>query len=266
MVRPDNSHTFVLGDDTDLITGLEGRFRVTHSWPVAIFPDTQHSVIAALQSDDATTRERALDLVLRVYRAPVIAVIRARWNLDVTDAEDLAHDFFLKALTNDWLARYDPARARFRTFLRQCLQAFASTAHQAAGRQKRGGHLTAVPLEDVTNIAHDDSAHDALFDQEWVRSVFAAALEAFRAECATSQRMSSFEVFSRIDVDESADGVRPTYAHVAAQLSLPVTQVTNYINWSRRRFRHHVLETLRALTVGDAEFREEARALLGTAL
>jgi RNA polymerase sigma factor (sigma-70 family) len=167
---------------------------------VAIFPDTQHSIVAALQSADAATRNRALDIVLRVYRNPVITVLRARWHLDDADAEDLAHDFFLKALTNDWLARYDPTRARFRTFLRQCLQAFASTAHQAATRQKRGGHLHAVSLDDANDIPQEADAHDDLFEQEWIRSVFATALDAFRAECESIGRTSSYNVFTAIDV------------------------------------------------------------------
>jgi hypothetical protein len=42
-----------------------------------------------------------------------------------------------------------------------------------------------------------------------------------------------------------------------------VTQVANYLHWARNRFRGHALETLRALTTSDAEFREEARTLLG---
>jgi hypothetical protein len=126
--------------------------------------------------------------------------------------------------------------------------------------------MRSVPLDDAGNVAHDDTAQDELFDQEWVRSVFAAALDAFRNECVALERMSSFEVFIAIDVDAVTNEVRPTYGEVARTLGIPVTQVTNFINWSRRRFRHHVLETLRALTVGDDEFRAEARALLGVVL
>ena len=232
---------------------------------MAIFPQTQHSIIAALQSEDTIVRERALEMVIRVYRAPVVALLRARWNLDAPDAEDLAHDFFLKALTSEWLTRYDPGRARFRTFLRQCVQAFANTSHQAATRLKRGGHLRATSLDDAVEIA-DDKTHDELFHQEWVRSVFSTALDAFRADCVAQNRQSSFDVFHAIDIDGATALTPPTYAQVGRQMGIPVTQVTNYVNWSRRRFRQHVLDTLRALTVGDDEYREEARALLGTEL
>jgi hypothetical protein len=42
-----------------------------------------------------------------------------------------------------------------------------------------------------------------------------------------------------------------------------VTQVANYLHWARGHFRGHVLDTLRALTASDEEFRDEARSLLG---
>lgn len=43
--------------------------------------------------------------------------------------------------------RYDPARARFRTYLRLCLDGFASNARKAERRLKRGGDVTLVPLD-----------------------------------------------------------------------------------------------------------------------
>jgi hypothetical protein len=44
---------------------------------------------------------------------------------------------------------------------------------------------------------------------------------------------------------------------------MPVTSVTNHLALARREFRRIVLEKLRELTSTDAEFRREARALLG---
>ena len=58
---------------------------------------------------------------------------------------------------------------------------------------------------------------------------------------------------------------RPTYDVLAQRFGIPATQVTNYLNWARRRFRAHVLSTVRDLTASDAEYREEVRALTGKA-
>ena len=201
-----------------------------------------------------------MDLVVSAYRGPVIAVLRKQWSLDLADAEDLAHDFFAHALEREWLARYDRAKGRFRTFLRSCLQDFAKTAHEAAHRLKRGGHLVAVPLDQAPAIASESDV-DRIFEQEWVRSVMMLSLERLHTECRTSERQVTYDVFVAHDVDGADEP--PRYSDLAARFGIPVTQVANYLHWARSRFRGHVLDTLRMLTASDAEFRDEARALLG---
>lgn len=227
-----------------------------------MFPDTRVSIVEGLTSTDGALRARAVDLVVRAYRGPVIAVLRRQWSLDLPDAEDLAHDFLAHALERDWLARYDAAKGRFRTFLRACLHAYASTANEAAHRLKRGGHLRAVPLEDAPALAADSDV-DRLFEREWVKSVMTLSLDRLRDECRQVGRDLTFDVFLAHDVEGADAEFPPRYADVAARFGLPVTQVANYLHWARARFRGHVLDTLRSLTASDAEFRDEARALLG---
>ncbi len=226
-----------------------------------LFPETRHSVVQALASGDEATRARATDLVVRAYRGPIIAVLRHRFGLDTADAEDLAHDFLAQALAREWLQRYDPARARFRTFLRSCLAAFASTAHESAGRLKRGGGIPHLSLDAAVLEHTPGGSDDALFDREWVRSVLGLALERLQADCDAAGRRTTWDVFHAREV-EGADEP-PSYAALADRFSLPVTQVTNYLAWARPRFRAHVLQALRDLTASEAEFRAEARALLG---
>lgn len=203
-------------------------------------------------------------MVMAAYRSPVIAVLQQRWGMQIADAEDLAHDFFAQALARDWLARYDPDKGRFRTFLRTCLLAYAATAHEALMRHKRGGGLRHVPLEDATLIATDDVTA-AIFDREWMRSVLSIALAALHDECIEQDRATTWQAFSEYDVDGADLDERPTYESLAKRIGIPPTQVTNYLNWARRRFRAHVLATVRELTANDAEYREEVRALLGRA-
>jgi DNA-directed RNA polymerase specialized sigma24 family protein len=229
---------------------------------VALFPETRVSLVVALSSDDPSLRARAVDLVVTAYRAPVIAVLRRQWSLDLADAEDLAHDFFAHALERDWLARYDRERGRFRTFLRKCLQDFASTQYQSAHRLKRGGHLVPVPLDDATSLATEAEV-DRLFEQEWIRSVMSISLGRLRAACHAAGRAVTYEVFVEHDIDGADDP--PRYADLAERFGIPATQVANYLHWARSRFRGHVLDTLRSLTASDSEFRNEARALLGRA-
>jgi DNA-directed RNA polymerase specialized sigma24 family protein len=225
-----------------------------------LFPDTRVSQVLALSSDDPSLRSRAVDLVVTAYRGPVIAVLRKQWSLDIDDAEDLAHDFFAHALEREWLARYDRDKGRFRTFLRKCLQDFAHTKYEASRRLKRGGHMTAVALDDADNMASEAEV-DGLFAQEWARSVLTMSLDRLREQCAADDRHLTYDVFVAHDVDGADDP--PRYADLARRFEIPATQVANYLHWARSRFRGHVLDTLRALTTSDVEFREEARALLG---
>ncbi len=231
-------------------------------WRMHLFPDTLISVVARLSSVDDVVRERATEMVIAAYRAPVITVLQRRWVMDIADAEDLAHDFFLQALARDWLARYDPERGRFRTFLRTCLFDFAATAHEAATRKKRGGGAVHVSLDERLNLSTGDD-FAAVFDHEWTRSVLSLALTAFHDECVAAGRDTSWDVFIEYDVRGAEDDPRPTYAALAERFAIPITQVTNYLNWARRRFREHVLAVLRELTANDDEFRSEVFALLG---
>lgn len=56
---------------------------------------------------------------------------------------------------------------------------------------------------------------------------------------------------------------RPSYADLAAELAIPITDVTNHPSFARREFRRLVLEKLREITATEDEFRAEALAVLG---
>ena len=72
-----------------------------------------------------------------------------------------------------------------------------------------------------------------------------------------------WKLFLAYDIEGPDQDPRPTYAALAAEHDVPVTQVTNYLAAMRRRFRTLVLDRLRELSASDAEFRAEARDVLG---
>ena len=233
--------------------------------PGRAYPATRHSVVAALGSPDPGERARAAELLAAAYWKPLYVTLRLRHHLSPDDAQDLVQEFFAQALAKGWLDGYDPARGRFRTWLRTCLDGLVGHHRESAARLKRGGGLVAVPLdlpELEAELATASASADDAFDREWARAVLDLALGALERRATGEGRAIRYEVFRRVDV-VGADGERPTYAEVAAALSLPVTQVTNHLHWARRAFREEVLLALRSLTGSDEEYRAEARALLG---
>lgn len=246
---------------------------------MATFPATRHSVVAGIASDDREIRRVAFDALISAYWRPVYKYVRIKWGADREDAADLTQEFFARAYEKNTLGRFDPARARFRTFLRVCLDGFVANEHKAAARRKRGGGMAFVPLDFVTaeaelsgllpspSVANGGAAipatdDDAFFRQEWVRTLFADAVAALRESCIAAGKETHFTVFRRYDLEDLPSG-RPTYAQLASELGIPVTQVTNYLAFTRRELRRLLLDRLRALCATDEEFRLEARDLLG---
>ena len=228
------------------------------------YPATRVTLVAALASPDPEMRARAMETLAAAYWRPVYATLRLRHRMEPADAEDATQAFLGDAFARDWFQRYDPARGRFRTFLRTCLDRHVGHLREAAGREKRGGAASWVPLDaaDVEPHLATEPEADAAFDREWARGVVALALGRFESDARETGREIRFEAFRRYDVDPDGEA-RPTYAALAAALGIPASQVTNHLHWARREFRRHVLETLREITADDAEYRAEVKLLLG---
>lgn len=234
------------------------------------FPATRLSVVARTRSDDEEIRRVAWAAIIEAYWKPVYKYLRMKWSLDPDAAADLTQEFFTNTLEKDVVERYDPARARFRTYLRLCLDGFAANARKAERRQKRGGEIRLVSLDFETaegEIAHHEPAVDAdvdeLFYREWVRALFERSVAELKQRAAGAGRPEMFEVFARYDLADEGDA-RPTYADLARALNLTTATVTNHLAAMRRQFRQIVLEHLRELTSSDDEFEAEAARLLGS--
>ena len=216
-------------------------------------PPTSRTAVRNLLSDDPGLRAGAWETVIAAYWQPCRHYARWRWRLPDDDARDLTQSFFGSAFESAKFAAYAPERGRFRAFLRTCFDNFARNEFETASRLKRGGGVTFVAL-------HPDQAseagYDEVFDREWIRSVFERAVHELRNEPPSA----AFEIFERYDL---AEADRPSYADLARDFAVPVTQVTNHLAAMRRRLRAAVIEVLRESAISEADFRASLRAVLG---
>jgi RNA polymerase sigma factor (sigma-70 family) len=233
------------------------------------FPATRHSAVREAASADPETRRRGFEALATAYWKAVFKHLRFT-GFSREDAEDLTQGFFARAYEKGFFDSYDPARSRFRTFLRVCLDGFVSNERAAARTLKRGGGQLLLSLD--FDGAEGELAHvvrapntdpDESFRQEWVRSVFGQALESLRRRARDVGKEAALAVFERYDLDGPDAVTKPTYADLARELGLPVTQVTNHLAWARREFRRLALDALAAQCGSDEEFKEEARDLFG---
>ncbi len=236
---------------------------------MSAFPVTRHSIVAAMRSTRPDERRSAFDSLVTAYWKPVFKYVRLKWHASPDDAADLTQGFFLRAFEKDFFAAFDPSRARFRTYLRTCLDGFVANARKADARLKRGGGVTLISIDfgeaerelglQAANAVDD---FDAYFHREWLRSLFASAADRLRHACAARGCADRFAVFEQYDL--AADEIdRPTYAELARRLGLSPTDVTNELAAARREFRRLVLETLREQCATDEEFEAESRTLTG---
>jgi RNA polymerase sigma factor (sigma-70 family) len=236
------------------------------------FPATRRSVIEAARSIDAEERERALEALCAAYWKPVYKYVRWRWNRPAEAAQDLTQGFFAELLERELLDKFDPQKSRLRTYLRVCVDSFVMNEDKAGRRHKRGGNVPHVALDftaaeeelgataiDPAQIASPESLEE-FFEKEWVRSLFALAVDDLRELCELRERERTFRLFESYDLEGNE---KNSYEQLSQDYGISVTDVTNALAWARREFRKIALERLRELCGSEEEFHREARAAFG---
>jgi DNA-directed RNA polymerase specialized sigma24 family protein len=231
------------------------------------FPLTHRSVLERIRDEDAAVRRLAFGDLAAGYWKPSYHYLRLHWRLAPEAAEDAVQAFFTTAFEKNYIERYDATKARFRTFLRVCLDRFVQNQRKAENAIRRGGSVETLSLDfpgaenELPTIRSDQlSDVDRFFHEETVRFLFSRTVNALRDTCRAGGRDVVFRVFERHDLTPDAD---TTYASVAQEMGLTSSQVTNHLHAARRRFRELALENLRAISADEDEYRREARELFG---
>jgi len=234
------------------------------------FPETRWSAVQASVDADEGRRRDGFARIAGSYWRTVYVYLRLHHRRNAEDASDLTQGFFEHWWTSMLAARFDPKLARFRTFVRSCLDHYVANIARAASTQKRGGRDQHVPI-DTADLERDVQLADPsvsadperLFEAEWARTLLEQSLEALREVYRASNRIADVEMFERYALPE---GDRPTYEALARDYNLPVTTVTNRLAGARRELKSLILTRLREITMTEDEYRSEADRLLGVQL
>ncbi len=227
------------------------------------FPTTHWSRVITVASRDASEAREALSSLCHAYWYPIYAYIRHR-GYAPEQARDLTQDYFAYALERDLFAKADPARGRFRSFLRRvCVRQLAARREQE-NAAKRGGGRSFVSIDplDAERRYTLEPAHELtperIFDRTWALTLLDRVVERLRSEYDDADRSARFDELITLLTRDPATG---TYSEIAARLGTTEGNVRVAIHRLRRRYGLLLRAEISA-TVGDAaEVEDEIQTL-----
>ncbi len=227
---------------------------------------THWSVVLSARDRSSPHSLEALEHLCRTYWYPLYAFVR-RQGRRPHDAQDLTQAFFARLLEKDYLKAAGSERGRFRTFLLVALKRFLADEWDREHAQKRGGFAEMIPMDQEFAEARfsAEPAHqlqpDVLFDRQWASTLIERVVKRLEEEYLNSGRAKLFEQLRHCLVkDKSA----PSYAEIAARLSLTEAAVKMAVHRLRVRYREILRAEIADTVAGPAEVEQEIRDLFAT--
>jgi RNA polymerase sigma-70 factor (ECF subfamily) len=201
--------------------------------------------------------------LFQAYWYPIYAYIRHRGHAP-EQAQDLTQDFFAYILERDLIALADPARGRFRAFLRTLCARRLADYRDLQNAAKRGGGRSPLPIDpgDAERRYAREPAHELtperIFDRTWALTLLGRVVERLRGEYDGAGRSDRFEELLAI---LTRDPASDPYAEIARRLGTTEGNVRVAVHRLRRRYGLLLREEI-AATVGDeVQIDDEIRAL-----
>ena len=232
----------------------------------AAFQSTLWSQVFAAGKLNSPNSKQALEELCRLYWLPIYAFLR-RWGQDREDARDLTQGFFAYLLERNAIAKPNPERGRFRSFLLGTLKNYVSNQQNWANAIKRGGQHKLVSIDEETAeglYAHEPATHatpDNIFEKRWAMAVVEEAMKRLRADYAHAGMESLFVSLQPWLTGDCESG----FASLGATLGKSEGNARVLVHRLRERFRN-LIRAVIADTVTDAEEVETELAHLQAAL
>jgi DNA-directed RNA polymerase specialized sigma24 family protein len=214
----------------------------TEDLPRDRFNTTHWSIVLACVNDDESNAQaqEALAKLFRTYWYPLYAYIRRR-GYSEHDAEDFVQGFCAHLQEKHALAKADPRRGKFRTFLLSSLQNFLAN-EEARYRIEPTHKLTP----------------EAIFETRWAHAVLEETLTGLRAEFVAKGKERLFDgLASFLSMDQPPD----SYQQAATRLGLPLSAIKTTVHRLRQDYRMKLREEVGKTVSAPDEIDDELRYL-----
>jgi RNA polymerase sigma factor (sigma-70 family) len=213
---------------------------------------------------DSPKASEALTQLCRTYWYPIYAYVRRRGH-SPEDAQDLTQAYFSRLLEKNSLARADPNRGRFRTFLLSSMDNFLNNEWDRSNAQKRGGGLKAVSWEEADaegryrNEPVEAMTPERIFEKRWAATLLESVLQRMRNEFTANGRV---ELFEALKAHLWGEEVAPSYAELATRLNMTTVAIKVTVHRLRHRYRELLREEIGHTLATPAEVDDEIRHLI----
>ena len=153
-------------------------------------PTTNPSIFLRLNRGETGARELAWNEFHDRYAAAIAAFAR-QIGVRGEDVDDVVQDVLLGFYSTSPTFVYDPARGRFRSYLKTC------TFHAARLRAGRNARFRGMPLDQIDSDALEvDQVWNDVWEQELLRRV----INEVRREMGATKTFRAFEMYVILDM------------------------------------------------------------------
>lgn len=232
--------------------------------PAQGFPTTRWSILVHLGAKADPAWREHLDFLAKAYWKPIYAYIRRSRSAPSEDAKDLTQQFFVHMMEGSMLEGISKSGAKFRTYVKSCLENFLRNAHRDQQRLKRGGGAVHVPIEpgSALPVPSAEATPDEALDGQWRDTVLDLAIERLKAHYERSEKSRYFTVFERYALAEKSQS-RPSGREIGASMGLSEDDVHNYLKDARRRLKEMIREVISESVSTPEALEEEMAELFG---
>jgi RNA polymerase sigma-70 factor (ECF subfamily) len=218
------------------------------------FESTHWSIILKAGDLPSPDSQQALEALCGTYWYPLYAYAR-RQGYALDEAEDLVQAFFARLLEGNILAVADPARGRFRSFLRTAFRNFSTNERERAQAQKRGGGVRRLSIDVASGEsrfrlepAHELTA-ERFYEKQWAVTLLDHVMSLLRDEFVRDGKERQFDCLKAY-----LPGGRSQDAFATASGQLGISRGAAMAATSRLRGRYReLLRTEISRTVANEE-------------
>ncbi len=226
------------------------------------FGSTQWSDVFAASGDGEAARI-ALDSLCRVYWPAVYGYVRPR-SKNAEDSYDLTQGFFAQLLERKTIARADPQRGKFRSFLLTTLKHYLANEHATATALKRGGACSIVSLDALEAEVRyapvsRELSPDQQFERRWAFVLLETVMELLRKEQVLAGREIEFQMLKPFLTGEQENA---TLVDVSRKLGVTSESVRVAVFRLRKRYQGLLREEVARTVESPADVDDELRNLI----